>query len=74
VEKHAEFSTMFLQTMDGLVAASAIVLIGDEEYPADDKTVAYRKVHYRHTSTETRIVWARPDDVESFLQPQGDLI
>ncbi|MGH7225918.1 MAG: hypothetical protein ACRELF_22090 [Gemmataceae bacterium] len=56
-----------LQTIDGLVAASAIVFIDDEEYPADDKSVAYRKIHYRYTSTETRTAWAQPDDVDTFL-------
>jgi hypothetical protein len=57
----------FLTTMEGVVNASAIIVIDDEEFPCDDPTVGYRKVHYRYTNAETRTVWARPADVEAFL-------
>jgi hypothetical protein len=57
----------FLETMDGLIAASTIVQIEEEDTPAENKSVWYRKVHFRYTSTETRTVWARPEDVDEFL-------
>ena len=57
----------FIETLDGLVAVAAIVLIEEEDTPAENKSAIYRRVHYRYSAAETRTTWATPDEIDRLI-------